>query len=154
MPFRSETEQLREQIRRALEDEAMLLTEKAELERNAEPPERRRAWLLGALAGIIVAGGVGVGAGLIVGGARAARRAEERRYMQAGELAHERDIVVQCKALSAELSAGLAECQNDQAEAERQRAEVEKMLKIIRETGPSPCPNPTDDPLNGCRRGP
>lgn len=120
MPFRSETEQLRERIRRTEEEERELLVEKAALERRAAP-DKRRGWITSTLVASFIACAAGYGIGIAPMSAEASRRREARARAEAEELDRERTVNTECRISLAHFEDSAARCEADRADAEKRR---------------------------------
>lgn len=123
MPFRSEAEPLREQIRRLEEQAQELRDERAALERQLAEQEIARAgsrrWLL-VLAGSLAIGAtgfVGFMAGDIAAGRRALHLRELTERQQADELHDAMQASRDCLELNGARQSELAACQQDRASA-------------------------------------
>lgn len=121
MPFRSEAEPLREQIRRLEEQAQELLDERAALERQLAEQEIARAgsrrWLL-VLAGSLAIGATGF-IGFTAGDIAAGKRALHLRELSERQQADELDEAVQakrdCYRLNGARQSELAVCERDRA---------------------------------------
>jgi len=123
MPFRSESEQQREQLRRIEEQASELLEEKAQLEEHAESKGRRGAWITGAVVAVVAASFVGYGIGAASASTDATRWRMRQHRDDAAELAREQAIHEECKAANAELTADIAACEAKLADKLAQGAE-------------------------------
>ena len=144
MPFRSETEQLRERLRRVEEQESELREEKAALEREAEPQTRGRGWIGLTVFGLIVASLSGYGIGALAVSREASRLRAIQDREEAEDLDRERTRLVDCRMAAAGMRAQVESCEREVAD--KRRRPVEPELR----PPPSPCYCRDGDPLCDC----
>jgi hypothetical protein len=135
VPFRSETEQIREQLRRIEETTRGVLEEKSDLERQLGGRNAQRRWgiILGAT--ILVAVSLGYGTGTLEASTRATKFLALRAHENANELEQEQARRYQCRGSEQHALSRIAECENEKANARRREA-----------TRATPCRCPPHDP--------
>lgn len=125
MPFRSESEPLREQIRRLAEQAEELLGERAALEQQVAERELagrsvRRRLLVVACVGVAATGFVGLMAGDLAAGKRAVHAGMVREQREVEELDQSWQASHDCSALEGTRQSELASCEQERATAKWQ----------------------------------
>ena len=140
MPFRSEAEQIREQIRRTEEQVEDLVREKAELDRQVGAVAPRRAWLIGFVVVVVAASVIGYTGGALGAAKLFSEEGELRQAREAAELEREGARLRECQAAESRSDESLMACQ----------AEVSAKRRYVPPIGKGPCRCQQFDPFCDC----
>jgi hypothetical protein len=141
LPFRSDAEQIRENVRRLDEQAAELREEHAALERQVADSRRPRVWAAWLIGGIAVSSLVGYEGGAFQASLRSMAQSSIRDREALLDLERERARRVDCGTRQAALLEDVSACRAKLADA---------YVQARPEPVPSPCPCLRGDPLCTC----